>query len=162
MSAQPPGRDDPGSFRLRLRATPSSLALFREALRDWLLRLELENGDVFDVVLACSEALTLVVEDRPRQVALVVEVVGAFDGDRIVVTTRDYGLWDEAHALETGAPAGPRPAWTAVLKGQRRLLRRRRAVIDYCRERELRAQPDPDRHRPLLPALHRALDREPE
>jgi len=106
MSAQPTGHDDPGSFRLRLRATPSSLALFREALRDWLLRLELENGDVFDVVLACSEALTLVVEDRPRQVALVVEVVGAFDGDRIVVTTRDYGLWDESHALEQNEPLG--------------------------------------------------------
>lgn len=106
MSAQPTRRDDPGSFRLRLRATPASLALFREALRDWLQRLGLDAGDVFDVVLACSESLTLVIEDRPRQVALVVEVVGAFDGDRIVVTTRDYGLWHESHALAQDEPLG--------------------------------------------------------
>jgi len=106
MSAQPTGRDNPGSFRLRLRATPTSLALFRDALRDWLQRLDLETADVFDVVLACSESLTLVIEDRPRRVALVVEVVGAFDGDRIVVTTRDYGLWDESHTLEQDEPLG--------------------------------------------------------
>jgi anti-sigma regulatory factor (Ser/Thr protein kinase) len=106
MSAQPSGRDDPGSFRLRLRATPTSLAIFRDALRDWLQQLGIENGDVFDVVLACSESLTLVIEDRPRQVALVVDVVGAFDGDRIVVTTRDYGLWNETHALDQDEPLG--------------------------------------------------------
>ena len=106
MSAQPTGRDDPGSFRLRLRATPTSLALFREALRDWLQWLDLDAGDVFDVVLACSESLTLVIEDPPRQVALAVEVVGAFDGDRIVVTTRDYGLWHESPALEQDEPLG--------------------------------------------------------
>jgi anti-sigma regulatory factor (Ser/Thr protein kinase) len=106
MSAQPTSRGDPGSFRLRLRATPAALGIFRDALRDWLKRLEFENGDVFDVVLACSESLTLVIEDRPRQVALVVEVVGAFDGDRIVVTTRDYGLWHESHALEQDEPLG--------------------------------------------------------
>jgi anti-sigma regulatory factor (Ser/Thr protein kinase) len=106
MSAHPTGRNDPGSFRLRLRAAPTSLALFRAALRDWLQRLDLDAADVFDVVLACSESLTLVIEDHSCQVALVVEVVGAFDGDRIVVTTRDYGLWQESRALEQDEPLG--------------------------------------------------------
>jgi anti-sigma regulatory factor (Ser/Thr protein kinase) len=106
MSAQPTSRDDPGGFRLRLRATPTSLGIFRDALRDWLQRLDLDPGDVFDVVLASSESLTLVIEERPRRVALVVDVVGAFDGDRIVVTTRDYGLWNEAHTLEVDEPLG--------------------------------------------------------
>lgn len=106
MSAQPTGRNDPGSFRLRLRAEPDSLALFREALRDWLQKLGLEPADIFDVVLACSESLTLVIEDPPRQMALVVDVMGAFDGDRIVVTTRDYGLWRESHTLEVEEPLG--------------------------------------------------------
>lgn len=104
MSAQPTGRDAARSFRLRLRAAPESLALFRDALRDWLQGLGLEPSDIFDVILACSESLTLVIEDPPRQVALVVDVMGAFDGDRIVVTTRDYGLWNEAHTLEQEEP----------------------------------------------------------
>ena len=34
------------------------------------------------------------------------EVVGAFDGDRIVITTRDYGLWHESHALAQDEPLG--------------------------------------------------------
>ena len=99
MAAQP-------GLRLRLQATPTSLGLFRQALRDWLQQLGLEPGDVFDVVLACSECLTLVTEDRPRQVALVVDVAGAFDGERVVVTVRDYGLWHKSHALDQEEPLG--------------------------------------------------------
>ena len=99
MAAQP-------GLRLRLQATPTSLGLFRRALRDWLQQLGLEPGDVFDVVLACSECLTLVTEDRPRQVALVVDVAGAFDGERVVVTVCDYRLWHESHVLEQEEPFG--------------------------------------------------------
>jgi anti-sigma regulatory factor (Ser/Thr protein kinase) len=93
-------------LRLRLQATPTSLGRLREALRDWLQELGLDPGDVFDVVLACSECLTLMAEDRPRQVALVVDVSGTFDGERIVVTVRDYGLWHESHELEEDEPLG--------------------------------------------------------
>ena len=99
MAAQP-------GLRLRLQATPTSLGLCREAMRDWLQQLGFEPCDVFDVVLACSECLTLVTEDRPRQVALVIDVAGAFDGERVVVTVRDYGLWHESHALEQEEPFG--------------------------------------------------------
>ena len=92
------------TFRLRLQATPSSLAIFRDGLRGWLQDLALHPAEIFDVVLACSESLTLVIEERPRQVALVVEMTGVFADDRLEVTTRDYGLWHESHALDQEEP----------------------------------------------------------
>ena len=108
MSAHRTGGHDPHFPRLglRLQATPISVGVFREALRDWLQQLPLELGDVFDIVLACSESLTLVTEDRPRQVALVVEVIGTFDGEQVVLAVRDYGLWHESHALPREEPLG--------------------------------------------------------
>jgi anti-sigma regulatory factor (Ser/Thr protein kinase) len=103
MSAQVSERDDAG-FRLRLPATPSSLGIFRRSLRDWLKSRRLSPADIFDVVLACTESLTLVVEDCPRQVALVIEVSAELDGNRLVVRTRDYGLWQESRPPEPQEP----------------------------------------------------------
>jgi anti-sigma regulatory factor (Ser/Thr protein kinase) len=91
---------------LRLHATLPSMAVLRNSLREWLLSLGLPPGDIFDVVLACSEALTLAVEERPRQVALVIEVTAALQDDQLVVRTRDYGLWSEAHAFAQEEPLG--------------------------------------------------------
>jgi anti-sigma regulatory factor (Ser/Thr protein kinase) len=106
MSVQVSERGEDRPFRLRLPATPASLQMFRDGLRDWLRALCLSPADVFDIVLACSESLTLVIEECPRQVALVVEVSAEVDGDRLVVRTRDYGLWDESHALPQEEPLG--------------------------------------------------------
>lgn len=95
-----------GEFRLRLRAAPASLAIFRDGLREWLQGISIDPAAVFDVVLAASECLTLVIDESPRKVALVVEVTAGIDGDRLIVVTRDYGLWHESHAEECAEPLG--------------------------------------------------------
>jgi anti-sigma regulatory factor (Ser/Thr protein kinase) len=87
-------------FRARLPATPGSIGLFRGELWRWLERLSIQAAQIFDVVLACSEWLTLVIEQQPRTVALVVDVQATIEGGYLVVTTRDYGLWDELHARD--------------------------------------------------------------
>jgi len=92
------------TLRMRLPATAGSLAVFRDGLRSWLEDLCLHPAEIFDVVLACSESLTLVIEERPRQVALVVDVNATLDGETLSVTTRDYGLWHESHADECEEP----------------------------------------------------------
>lgn len=104
MSVEVSERDEAHTFHVRLQATPTSLAVLRDGLREWLQSLYLPPPDIFDVVLACSESLTLVIEESLRKVALVVEVSADFDGDRLTVKTRDYGLWDESHALEQEEP----------------------------------------------------------
>ncbi len=91
-------------FRMRSHATPASLVAFRDGLRGWLDELALDPAEIFDIVLACSESLTLVIEERLRQVALIVEVTGALRESRLELTTRDYGLWDESHAREQPEP----------------------------------------------------------
>jgi anti-sigma regulatory factor (Ser/Thr protein kinase) len=91
-------------FRLRVPATPSSVGVLRSSLRGWLEQQNLEPGEIFDVVLACSESLTLVIDELPRQVALVLDVDGVLESDRLRITTRDYGLWQETGADDTEEP----------------------------------------------------------
>jgi anti-sigma regulatory factor (Ser/Thr protein kinase) len=93
-------------FRARLPATPPSIALFRDQLRSWLEQRQVLASQVFDIVLACSESLTLVIEHGGRQVALVVDVEAAIEDGEVVLTTRDYGLWDETHAEAREEPLG--------------------------------------------------------
>jgi anti-sigma regulatory factor (Ser/Thr protein kinase) len=104
MSIQTATNGIGSTLNMRLPATANSLALFRDGLRSWLERLPLHPAEVFDVVLACSESLTLVIEERPRPVALVVDVHAVHDGEVLSVTTRDYGLWDESHAEDREEP----------------------------------------------------------
>ena len=92
------------TLNMRLPATADSLAVFRDGLRGWLEELTLHPAEIFDVVLACSESLTLVIEERPKQVALVVDVNAVHEGDTLSVTTRDYGLWHESHTEEREEP----------------------------------------------------------
>lgn len=104
MTMQAATNGSASTLNMRLPATPHSLALFRDGLRSWLEELPLHPAEIFDVVLACSESLTLVIEERPKQVALVVDVNAVHDGDLLSVTTRDYGLWHESHAEEQAEP----------------------------------------------------------
>ena len=90
--------DSGQTFEMRLPATPPSVGSFRAGFRAWLEGSGVRQGEIFDVVLACCESLTLVIEEQPRQVALVVDVRGRLEGDVLTVVTRDYGLWHDAHA----------------------------------------------------------------
>jgi anti-sigma regulatory factor (Ser/Thr protein kinase) len=104
MSIQTATNGTGATLNMRLPATANSLVVFRDGLRGWLEKLPLHPAEVFDVVLACSESLTLVIEESPRQVALVVDVNAVHDGDTLSVTTRDYGLWDASHAEDREEP----------------------------------------------------------
>jgi len=104
MSIQTATNGTGATLNMRLPATANSLVIFRDGLRGWLEKLPLHPAEIFDVVLACSESLTLVIEERLKPVALVVDVNALHDGDTLSVTTRDYGLWDESHAEEREEP----------------------------------------------------------
>jgi anti-sigma regulatory factor (Ser/Thr protein kinase) len=96
--------DSGQTFHARLPATQPSVATFRAQLRTWLEGRGVHPGEIFDVVLACSESLTLVIEEAKRQVALIVEVLGQLEGDLLTVTTRDYGLLHDRHTQEQEEP----------------------------------------------------------
>ena len=90
--------DSGSTFHVRLLAKPVSVGIFRTQLRTWLEATSVHPGEIFDIVLACSECLTLAIEERPRQVALIVDVEGTIEAEELTVTTRDYGLWHESPA----------------------------------------------------------------
>jgi anti-sigma regulatory factor (Ser/Thr protein kinase) len=92
------------AFHVRLSATPPSVGIFRAQMRAWLEASSVHPGEIFDIVLACSECLTLVVEERLRQVALIVDVKATIEAEQLTVTTRDYGLWDDSHVHEREEP----------------------------------------------------------
>src|SRR5436190_15985614 len=94
MAAQP---DNGETFHARLPATAASIGKLRAQLRAWLEARSVPRGEIFDIVLACSECLTLVIEQRPRQVALIVDVEGTINAEELILTTRDYGLWHDPH-----------------------------------------------------------------
>ena len=102
-----PDRADTGVvFRTRLPATPPSIGVFRDQLRHWLEQQAVGAPQIFDIVLASSESLTLVIEEQPRRVALVVDVEATLEDGALVLTTRAYGLWHESHARLRDEPLG--------------------------------------------------------
>lgn len=125
-------------FSARLPATPPSIALFREQLRGWLEQQHVSPAEIFDIVLASSESLTLVIEGTDRQVALVVDVAGTLEDGELVLTTRDYGLWRESHDHDREEPLGLALMCALMdtvelerhADGQRITLRKRVTVVD--------------------------------
>ena len=92
--------DQAGLFRIRFRADPVELALFRAGLNRWLLGLGWPATDRQDAVLAINEACDNSVRQAcwgdPGEVEVVARLVIGVDGRRIVAVVRD----------QSGSPGG--------------------------------------------------------
>lgn len=85
-----------GFFRIRFRADPVELVLFRGGLNRWLLGLGWPAADRQDAVLAINEACDNSVRqaglyDGSGEVEVVARLVIGADDRRIVATVRDEG-----------------------------------------------------------------------
>jgi anti-sigma regulatory factor (Ser/Thr protein kinase) len=80
------------TLRFRLRATPSSLSAVRAEVRSWLSELGASTDEILDVQLACSEVLSMVIEQATTPVALIIDVEGKLESDTVTITIREYGL----------------------------------------------------------------------
>ena len=85
-------RDPRAVLRLRLRAAPAASSTVRAEVGRWLTGLGISWGDVLDLQLACSEAVTLVMDGSAGPAGLVLDVEGELDGSTATVSIRDYGL----------------------------------------------------------------------
>ena len=88
--------DPAGRMTLRLPAKPMFVAALRRRLRERLRVIGLAQDDVFDVVLAVSEAAANAIEHAadPASPSIVVDVAPT-DG-RVILSVRDYGRWKDA------------------------------------------------------------------
>jgi serine phosphatase RsbU (regulator of sigma subunit)/anti-sigma regulatory factor (Ser/Thr protein kinase) len=94
---------------LSRRADPAAGADIRHILQRWLVHNNVRPDVIFDVVLACSEACTNVIQHAygPHGGALEVraDLRPAADGAELTLTIRDFGSWRDPE-LSEGLGAG--------------------------------------------------------
>jgi anti-sigma regulatory factor (Ser/Thr protein kinase) len=80
------------AIRLRLTLTSPSASILRTELADWLRHLGTAGSTIFDLQLACTEVLTIMIGQPGHRSALVMELEGTMTDKTITVTMRECGL----------------------------------------------------------------------
>jgi anti-sigma regulatory factor (Ser/Thr protein kinase) len=94
---------EPASLQLRLHARPEFAFLLRERVRMWLEEGGAEQSEVFEVLLAVTEAFANAVEHPRDRRSRLVDVEGVISDHSVTVSIRDYGTWeDEPRRKENG------------------------------------------------------------
>jgi signal transduction histidine kinase/DNA-binding response OmpR family regulator len=84
---------EPREFELRLPAEPTLLSVLRRRLEDFLFGNDVPEEDVFDLIVAVSEAAANAIEHPVDPAEPVITVHAQMDDDAVVVTVRDTGRW---------------------------------------------------------------------
>ncbi|MEV4707624.1 SpoIIE family protein phosphatase [Actinoplanes sp. NPDC049316] len=84
---------DPREFVLRLPADPTRLSVLRRRLEDFLTANDVPENDVFDLLVAVSEAAANAIEHPIAPAEPVVTVEVSLDDDVVTATVRDTGSW---------------------------------------------------------------------
>jgi len=91
----------PQRFEARVEAQPRSLAPLRSRLSDWLATNGVGEDDVYDVLIACNEAVMNSIE-HARPADGIVSIEGdIFDGT-VQLRVSDAGTWREPRPSEKG------------------------------------------------------------
>jgi serine phosphatase RsbU (regulator of sigma subunit)/anti-sigma regulatory factor (Ser/Thr protein kinase) len=93
---------DPAKFTLTLPAIPSSLPAIRHALRRWLTDAELSTDEAYEILVACCEACSNVIEHAYGLSNGNVEVHAAMARDQVEITVRDSGTWTTPRGVHRG------------------------------------------------------------
>jgi signal transduction histidine kinase/DNA-binding response OmpR family regulator/anti-sigma regulatory factor (Ser/Thr protein kinase) len=84
---------EPREFVLRLPADPGRLAVLRRRLEDFLLGHGVPQEDVFDLIVAVSEAAANAIEHPIEPTEAIITVEASVDDEAVLVTVRDTGRW---------------------------------------------------------------------
>jgi len=86
----------PASFRESVPARPEELAGLRRLLADWLTRLDADDQEAFDIVLAASEASSNTIVHAYGATDQAFDVQGEVQGRDVVIEVVDRGRWRPA------------------------------------------------------------------
>ena len=103
---RPPSRTVP-DLQLRLRAQPNSAQLLRQRLYLWLDELGANDGEIFEISLASTEAFANAIEHPHEPTAEGIDVDGSISDGTITITVRDHGSWRERRQREEGGYGFP-------------------------------------------------------
>jgi anti-sigma regulatory factor (Ser/Thr protein kinase) len=84
---------EPRAFELRLEADPARLGVLRRRLEDFLSANGVPEADIFDVIVAVSEAAANAVEHPVAPAEPVITITAAVDDEAVLVRVRDTGSW---------------------------------------------------------------------
>ena len=95
------------ALQLRLQASPESALLLRQRLCLWLDELDAQEGEIFDISLASTEAFTNAVEHPHAPTTDMIDVDGSSDDRTITITVTDSGSWRQQRLGEDGGRGFP-------------------------------------------------------
>jgi len=87
---------------IRLPAVPGSVGSLRRALRKWLEGAGVEDDAVFDITVACGEAISNSIEHAYGLGEGDIELEAAMVDGEVAITVRDYGGWRAERATDRG------------------------------------------------------------
>jgi len=128
----PPPAGGPGATTWRLPAESPSIPLVRHRLRALLTDAEVDEDQVYDLLLAACESVTNAIEHAQHPLEPYVDVWVAITEETVELAVRDYGQWRERSAsLDRGrgstlmsavgeVTATPGPEGTTVVIRSRR------------------------------------------
>jgi anti-sigma regulatory factor (Ser/Thr protein kinase) len=85
-------------WELRLQARPELVPILRARLRAWLEDVGARKSEVFEALLATTEAFTNAVEHTHEPTSHLVDVEGSLTGDCFTISIHDYGTWQSEQA----------------------------------------------------------------
>jgi anti-sigma regulatory factor (Ser/Thr protein kinase) len=97
---------EPAPLQLRLRARLEDISLLRERVRPWLETAGADPREVFEVLLATTEAFTNAIEHPREPSSHAVDVEVSINDDAVIVSIRDFGAWERENTRKEDGGLG--------------------------------------------------------
>lgn len=95
-------RSSLGLLEIRLPAQPDLMPVLRQRVRMWLEEAQASEREVFEVLLATTEAFANAVEHPHEPTSHLVDVEGSLIDGCVTISIRDYGTWQGEAARNEG------------------------------------------------------------
>lgn len=102
MKPETEQQEPESSLQLELQARPEFMPVLRETLRSWLEDAGAAKTEVFEIVLAATEAFANAIEHPQRPSSDLVEIEGTIAHSTVGISIRDYGRWQDEWSKEDG------------------------------------------------------------
>ena len=95
-------RSSSGLLEIRVPARPEFISVLRQRVRMWLEEAQAGEREVFEVLLATTEAFANAVEHPHEPTSHLVDVEGSLIDGCVTISIRDYGTWTSEAARKEG------------------------------------------------------------
>jgi anti-sigma regulatory factor (Ser/Thr protein kinase) len=99
-------RQSQRSLELRLQARPEVVPVLRDHIRAWLEDAGASNREIFDILIATTEAFANAVEHPHEPTSHLVDVEGSFTDGCVTISIHDYGTWQSDAARKEDGGLG--------------------------------------------------------